>query len=367
MKVVLQNLTKIFPSRDKKAGGEVVAVNDFTFEIPDGKLIGLLGPSGCGKSTTLYMISGLQKPTSGKIFFGEDDVTDLPTESRGIGLVFQNYALYPHMTVKQNILFPLQNLKGADKLPKDEMLKRAHEAAKLVQIDELMDRKPSELSGGQQQRVAIARALVKMPRVLLLDEPLSNLDARLRLQTREEIRRIQKETGITTIFVTHDQEEAMSISDMIVVMKLGVLQQIGQPQAVYEDPANLFVAKFLGTPPINVFEGKVTGGKLMIGGDAVLEVEGVEDQEVFVGIRPEGFELDNNGSLHCQLNNVEVMGRDVSIVCTNPASANPVIRAIINADNKVDTSSKTVTFRVKPHKLFLFNKQTEERIRYEVK
>ncbi len=367
MKVVLQNLTKIFPSRDKKAGGEVVAVNDFTFEIPDGKLIGLLGPSGCGKSTTLYMISGLQKPTSGKIFFGEDDVTDLPTESRGIGLVFQNYALYPHMTVKQNILFPLQNLKGADKLPKDEMLKRAHEAAKLVQIDELMDRKPSELSGGQQQRVAIARALVKMPRVLLLDEPLSNLDARLRLQTREEIRRIQKETGITTIFVTHDQEEAMSISDMIVVMKLGVLQQIGQPQAVYEDPANLFVAKFLGTPPINVFEGKVTGGKLMIGGDAVLEVEGVEDQEVFVGIRPEGFELDNNGSLHCQLNNVEVMGRDVSIVCTNPASANPVIRAIINADNKVDTSSKTVTFRVKAHKLFLFNKQTEERIRYEVK
>ena len=187
MKVTLQNLTKIFPSRDKKSGKEVVAVNDFTFEIPDGKLIGLLGPSGCGKSTTLYMISGLQKPTSGRIFFGEDDVTDLPTENRGIGLVFQNYALYPHMTVKQNILFPLQNLKGKDKMTKDAMLERAYEAAKLVQIDELMDRKPSELSGGQQQRVAIARALVKMPRVLLLDEPLSNLDARLRLQTREEI------------------------------------------------------------------------------------------------------------------------------------------------------------------------------------
>ena len=206
MKVVLQNLTKIFPSRNKKQGGEVVAVNDFTFEIPDGKLVGLLGPSGCGKSTTLYMISGLQKPSGGQIFLGDDDVTELSTENRGIGLVFQNYALYPHMTVKQNILFPLQNLKGKDKLSKDEMQERAYEVARLVQIDELMERKPSELSVGQQQRVAIARALVKMPRVLLLDEPLSNRDARLRLQTREEIRRIQRETKITTIFVTHDQE-----------------------------------------------------------------------------------------------------------------------------------------------------------------
>ena len=367
MKVVLQNLTKIFPSRDKKSGKEVVAVNDFTFEIPDGKLIGLLGPSGCGKSTTLYMISGLQKPTSGKIFFGDDDVTELSTENRGIGLVFQNYALYPHMTVKQNIMFPLQNLKGEDKLSKEEMQKRAYEAAKLVQIDELMDRKPSELSGGQQQRVAIARALVKMPRVLLLDEPLSNLDARLRLQTREEIRRIQKETGITTVFVTHDQEEAMSISDMIVVMKLGVVQQIGKPQEVYDDPVNLFVAKFLGTPPINVLEGKVVGGKVYIGEDAVLEVSGVEDQDVYIGIRPEGFELDENGTLNCQLSNVEVMGRDVSIVSTNPASLNPVIRSIINADNKVDITKKTVTYAVKPHKFFLFNKETEERIRYEVK
>ena len=367
MKVVLQNLTKIFPSRDKKSGKEVVAVNDFTFEIPDGKLIGLLGPSGCGKSTTLYMISGLQKPTSGKIFFGDDDVTELSTENRGIGLVFQNYALYPHMTVKQNILFPLQNLKGADKLSKEEMQERAYNAAKLVQIDELMDRKPNELSGGQQQRVAIARALVKMPRVLLLDEPLSNLDARLRLQTREEIRRIQKETGITTVFVTHDQEEAMSISDMIVVMKLGVVQQIGKPQDVYDDPTNLFVAKFLGTPPINVLSGQVAGGKVYIGEDMVLEVSGVPDQEVIVGIRPEGFVLDENGPLQCSLSNVEVMGRDVSIVSTNPASINPSVRSIINADNKVDLGTQTVRYSIKPHKFFLFNKETEERIRYEVK
>ena len=365
MKVVLQDLTKKFPNRNKNAG-DVIAVNNFNFEIPDGKLIGLLGPSGCGKSTTLYMISGLQKPSSGKIFFGEDDVTELSTENRGIGLVFQNYALYPHMTVKQNILFPLQNLKGAEKMTKQQMDERASWAAGLVQIDDLMDRKPSEMSGGQQQRVAIARALVKMPRVLLLDEPLSNLDARLRLQTREEIRRIQRETGITTIFVTHDQEEAMSISDMIVVMKLGVVQQIGKPQEVYDDPVNLFVAKFLGTPPINVLEGKIQQGKLYIGDEAVLSVD-APNQEVFIGIRPEGFELDEQGSLSCQLNNVEVMGRDVSIVSTNPASLNPVIRSIVGSDSKVDITAKTVRYSLKPHKVFLFNKETEERIRCEVK
>ena len=364
MKVELRNLTKIFPSRNKKVGGEVTAVNDFTFTIPDGTLVGLLGPSGCGKSTTLYMISGLQKPSSGQIFFGEEDVTELSPENRGVGLVFQNYALYPHMTVKQNIMFPLQNLKGADKLTKDQMLERALEAAKLVQIDDLMDRKPSELSGGQQQRVAIARALVKMPRVLLLDEPLSNLDARLRLQTREEIRRIQKETGITTVFVTHDQEEAMSISDMIVVMKTGIVQQVGKPQDIYDDPTNLFVAKFLGTPPINVFKGNVAGGKLYIGGAAVLDVPGVADRDVTVGIRPEGFNLDENGALACELSNVEVMGRDISIVSKNEASLNPVIRSIINSDSKVDATAKTVKYSLKPHKVFIFDAKTEERIHF---
>ena len=367
MKIVLQNLTKIFPSRNKKSGEEVVAVSDFSFEIPDGKLIGLLGPSGCGKSTTLYMISGLQKPTSGKIYFGDDDVTELSTEKRGIGLVFQNYALYPHMTVLQNILFPLQNLTGPDKLTKQQMLDRAYEAARLVQIDGLLDRKPSELSGGQQQRVAIARALVKMPRVLLLDEPLSNLDARLRLQTREEIRRIQKETGITTVFVTHDQEEAMSISDMIVVMKLGVVQQIGKPQEVYDDPANLFVAKFLGTPPINVFSGRVEAGRLYIGSDDVMAVAGVPDQEVTVGIRPEGFVPDEKGALACKLSNVEVMGRDVSVVSTHPASLNPTVRSIIDADIKVDPRQETIRYTIKPHKLFLFARDSEKRIPFEVK
>ena len=246
MEVILQNLTKKFPGRGRKNPDEVTAVNDFNFEIPDGSLIGLLGPSGCGKSTTLHLISGLLKPTSGKIFFGEDDVTGLPPENRGIGLVFQNYALYPHLTVKQNILFPLENLKGKDKLSKQEMLEKAQEAARLVQIDGLMERKPGELSGGQQQRVAIARALVKMPRVLLLDEPLSNLDARLRLQTREEIRRIQQDFGMTTIFVTHDQDEAMVMSDVIHLFYQGHIEQSGSPTEMYTQPVSKFAASFIG-------------------------------------------------------------------------------------------------------------------------
>jgi multiple sugar transport system ATP-binding protein len=201
-----------------------------------------------------------------------------------------------------------------------------------------------------------------MPRVLLLDEPLSNLDARLRLQTREEIKRIQMETGITTIFVTHDQEEAMSISDFIVVMKLGVVQQIGKPQEVYDNPANLFVAKFLGTPPINVFSGNVKGGKLYIGNSAVLDVAGVADQDVVVGVRPEGFNLDPNGEFTLELSNLEVMGRDVSVVSRHENSQNPVVRSIINSDSNIDPNAKTVTFSLKPHKVFLFNKNTEERI-----
>jgi len=362
MKIVLENLTKKFPSRNKRSREEVVAVNNFHFEIPDGKLIGLLGPSGCGKSTALNLICGLLEPTSGRICFGEDDVTTLPAEKRGVGFVFQNYALYPHLTVLQNILFPLQNLKGKDKLSRDEMLSRAMEAARLVQIDQLLERRPSELSGGQQQRVAIARALVKRPRVLLLDEPLSNLDARLRLQTREEIRRIQRETGITTLFVTHDQEEAMSISDLIVVMKDGVVQQIGRPQSVYDDPCNLFVAKFLGTPPINVFNGHVRAGRLYIGGEDVLAAEGIADQPVWVGVRPEGFVLSESGALGCALSGVEVMGRDISVVCTHPECESSAIRAIISAENRVNSAADTVRFDLKASKVFIFSRENQARL-----
>ena len=363
MKITLKNITKRFPGRGKKAA-EVIAVNNFDFEFPEGKLIGLLGPSGCGKSTVLNMISGLITPTDGKIYFGDEDVTNLSPELRGVGMVFQNYALYPHLTVLGNIIFPLQNLKGKEKMTKEAMIKEAEEVAKLVQIDNLLDRKPSELSGGQQQRVAIARALVKKPRVLLLDEPLSNLDARLRLQTREEIRRIQRETGITTVFVTHDQEEAMSICDEIVVMKDGVINQTGHPQEVYDNPSNLFVAKFLGTPPVNVFDGTVKGGSLYIGEEAVMNVN-VPDKEVYVGIRPEGFLPCEDGKFTLKLEAVEVMGRDKNFVLTSEKAKSEKVRAIVSSGNAV-ALGESVKFTLIREKVFLFEKDNDEkRVPYE--
>ncbi len=636
MEIRIKDLTKIFPGDPKKNIRDTIAVKDMSFIVPDGKLVGLLGPSGCGKSTTLYMISGLQVPTSGEVWFGDQEVTNLAPEKRGIGLVFQNYALYPHMSIYKNIEFPLTNLKvevplvtfyrytfhyvyalkeddvpnliirsiaslakkiglskkqfsldhseeggkmkitavlegvapnvrdlfqenfpkiipadleGIDevqtsdalydstvqatvnkvdpeetlriafkgklgmhfstakidqvitdfsrvakefghletaaiartsqgyelmsnvggvkhteldkavealrkayefpggleyailsvnnpalakatknflreakarysdfklyfdrehvrlyfklkrmnqddaktlveklgkeldlsdiktdivqaiahrKLTKEERMDIVHDTAKLVQVDEYLERKPNQLSGGQQQRVAIARALVKKPRVLLLDEPLSNLDARLRLQTREEIRRIQQETGITTVFVTHDQEEAMSISDEIVVMKLGVMQQIDPPQTVYNDPANLFVAQFLGTPPINVFKGRVDGKNIHIGEDIVhVASKDLGKKEVFVAIRPEGFSIAGKGEknvLHADLDMVQILGRDVSLVAKNEACTKPTFKVIV-ATEEAESPAAQLALKVKPAKLFVFDGETEERIR----
>ena len=354
MKIVLDNLNKVFKSQ-VKGGSDVRAVADFNIEIPDGKLVALLGPSGCGKSTCLNLISGLEEVTEGKIYFGDLDVTNLPPEARGVGMVFQNYALYPHLTVEENIIFPLENLKGDKALSKEVMKQKALEVAKLVQIDNLMNRKPAQMSGGQQQRVAIARALVKRPSVLLLDEPLSNLDARLRLQTREEIRRIQKETEITTIFVTHDQDEAMSISDLIIVMKNGYIQQVGKPQDVYNNPINMFVATFLGTPAINIFDGKVKNHKLYIGDDYICDKD-IEDQEVDVGIRPEGFIYDENGTFHCEFDRLQTRGRDTTIVCHNKyCTSDEDIRAIVSDD--IETVKKA-TFNLKPNKTYVFSKES---------
>ena len=638
MEIKIKDLTKIFPGDAKKNIRDTVAVKDMSFVVPDGKLVGLLGPSGCGKSTTLYMISGLQSPTSGEVWFGDQEVTNLAPEKRGIGLVFQNYALYPHMSIYKNIEFPLTNLKVevplvtffnfclvysyilkksdiidgivksvvalakriglkkkniavayeqkektltlkidlldvsqviadlykknlplvlekaklvsenseqssealfdasfratvnkvseaemldilfkgnlgkkfntatidstiksiktvihkyassegiiisrlqngdyelmarfvklkrgqldaivaellstasfqshsvsvtnvrnkelANEFKKQFALKKLHisdfklyygegktkvyfrlhriqkeaaedakeflkatfdlseismdltqaiahrrltkeerrdivyDAAKLVQVDEYLQRKPSQLSGGQQQRVAIARALVKKPKVLLLDEPLSNLDARLRLQTREEIRRIQKETGITTVFVTHDQEEAMSISDEIVVMKLGEMQQIDAPQNVYNNPANLFVAMFLGTPPINVFKGHIGSGQVKIGDDIVYENKKdkalSEDKDVFVAVRPEGFSMvkpKEGQGLHCEVEMIQILGRDISIVAKNGQCTKPTFKVIISAEDQ--TSETKLCLTVKKNKMFVFDGETEQRI-----
>ena len=248
------------------------------------------------------------------------------------------------------------------KLTKEERKEIVYETAKLVQIEEYLERKPSQLSGGQQQRVAIARALVKRPKVLLLDEPLSNLDARLRLQTREEIKRIQRDAGITTVFVTHDQEEAMSISDEIVVMKLGIEQQKDAPQAVYDSPKNMFVAQFLGTPPINIFAGSLKDNKVYVGDSLIYELEEkLADQEVFVGIRPEGFKLVEGGmGLDATAEMIEVLGRDLSIVAKNGNCLKPTFKAIISSEDKVNIGA--IKLAVKPNKMFLFDSITEERI-----
>ena len=630
MEIKLKGLTKVFPGNPKKHIKDTVAVDDFDLTVPDGTLVGLLGPSGCGKSTTLYMISGLQTPTSGEVWFGEEEVTNLSPEKRGIGLVFQNYALYPHMTIYKNVEFPLLNLKvevplvtffdftitytydmkeddhvegiirstktllgkigiskknykvndtlngneltltislfnqneknkdlfvdnfvriitpkttnveqkqtsdalfdakmrfsysldlskkicngqflfnldvkkeesgiliaeildfirskgfkityspsyenkgstillvslnkksEADalncikeveanfnckgslridsvetseiskelhkalkeysshikelsayddkgdtqiyflikKLKKEEIdevkqivdttfnVKRediktsvalayrkltanerkdiVHETAKLVQIEEYLERKPAQLSGGQQQRVAIARALVKKPKVLLLDEPLSNLDARLRLQTREEIRRIQQNTGITTVFVTHDQEEAMSISDQIVVMKNGIKQQVDTPQNVFNNPKNLFVAQFLGNPPINVFKGKIKNKGIYIGEDLIYQTTtDIKDQDVYVAIRPEGFALTNEDDhvLHANAEMIQVLGRDISIISKNDNCLSPTFKVIIQ--HVEQNLLGEIKLKVLPKKLFIFDEHTEERI-----
>ncbi|MDC7125504.1 MAG: ABC transporter ATP-binding protein [Spirochaetales bacterium] len=346
MEIRLENIQKKFSS--------VVAVHDMNIRIKDGSLTGLLGPSGCGKSTTLFMIAGLYAPTAGNIFFGDEAVTLLPPEKRGIGLVFQNYALYPHMTVLKNILFPLENMK----IPKKEALKMAEEMADIVQIRDLLDRKPSQLSGGQQQRVAIARALVKKARVLLLDEPLSNLDARLRLETREEIRRIQKETGITTIYVTHDQEEAMSITDDIVLMDKGWIQQQDSPQQMYLNPGNQFTAEFLGNPPVNIIDGKITDSVLVVCGEKLCGFDGVEDQPVVVGIRPEAV-LIGNGDIKASVRLIEIVGKD-KIISLDLKGC--LIRAIVSLDYDCNVE-ELLSFSVKHSGVFLFDKTTGARIK----
>ena len=295
MEIKIENLTKAY--------GDFKAVDNMNLNIADGELVGLLGPSGCGKSTTLFMLAGLNDPTSGHIYFGGKDVTKVAPEDREIGLVFQNYALYPHMTVADNIMFPLINRK----VPKAEARERAQEMAKLVQLDHLMDRKPKALSGGQQQRVAIARALVKKPEVLLLDEPLSNLDAKLRVETREEIRRIQQATGITAIYVTHDQSEAMALSDSIIIMNKGVVAQIGSPQEIYYHPNSEFVADFIGEA--NFLKGKCVAledgcGVLQLA-DTQVRVAATENMAVgedyTIVLRPESAGLVPEGNLKCRV------------------------------------------------------------------
>ena len=352
MEVRLENLTKHF--------GKTAAVENFNAVLDSGELTCLLGPSGCGKSTILNMLSGIIPVTSGKIWFDNRDVTDMEPADRGIGLVFQNYALYPHMSVMENIAFPLE----IKNVARDERKERAFEMAKLVHVDNFLDRKPGQLSGGQQQRVAIARALIKQPDLLLLDEPLSNLDARLRIEMREEIRRIQLETGVTSVFVTHDQEEAMSISDSIILMKLGVKQQEAKPQELYDEPANEFVADFLGTPPINKVFGTVENGAVHIDSGPSCKLTGLEKipngHKVHLSIRAESF-LVNTGQplMEGEVIRVFVMGKELLAYLKLGEFE---VRAYIDSDQELKAGD-IVKIGLRRKGVFVFDAETGERLR----
>ncbi|SDN53898.1 ABC transporter ATP-binding protein [Bacillus sp. OK048] len=358
MKIQLRDITMRFDN--------VTAVDRLNVTIEEGTLVSLLGPSGCGKSTTLFMLAGLYQPTEGELYFGERLVNKVEPENREIGMVFQNYALYPHLTVLKNIMFPLKMAK----VPKKEAEDRAREMAALVQIDHLLDRKPSQLSGGQQQRVAIARALVKKPKLLLLDEPLSNLDARLRLEMREEIRRIQQEVGITTIFVTHDQEEAMSISDKVLLMKDGKGQQFSPPQDMYDYPENLFVAQFMGNPPINILSVKLRNDLQTIVLSDIEDTYRLEsvvknhvdiNGEFELGVRPEDFYIESDlakAGITVEVMMVERIGRD-NLLYARLGQTN--LRAIVSPDVKVNRGDR-VKLAIRPGRTHLFDRSNGENL-----
>lgn len=349
MKVKLENVTKKY--------GQTLAVKDFSAELPDGHLICLLGPSGCGKSTLLNMLCGIIPITQGHIFFDEKEVSNLPPDKRNIGMVFQNYALYPHLTVLENIAFPLE----VKKIPKKERIEQAKQIASLVHVDNLLKRFPAELSGGQQQRVAIARAIIKKPQLLLMDEPLSNLDARLRLEMREEIRRIQKETGITTIFVTHDQEEAMAISDSILLMKNGVLIQSGLCQNLYTNPDCRFVAEFLGNPPINQLklqteELKNILSEINLPKSNIFDKDFNKQNDFILEIRPESFIL--GGKFESQVVAISEMGKD-RIITLN--FFNHTVRAVFNNDDELQIGEK-ISVGLKQKGVFVFDEKSGVRL-----
>ena len=360
----LQDIDKSYPMGEER----VQVLRQVSLTVQAGEFISILGASGSGKSTLMNIIGCMDTADRGSYSLDGEDVFRLDARqlaalrNRKIGFIFQRYHLLAQYDVLQNVMMPLL-LRG---FSHQQAAPLAVESLTAMGLGDRLRHRPNQLSGGQQQRVAIARALVKTPNVLLLDEPLSNLDARLRLQTREEIRKIQQETRVTTVFVTHDQEEAMSISDQIVVMKDGIFMQMGRPQEVYDDPASLFVAKFLGNPPINMFKGEVRKETLWLGDQPVLSVKGVPDQPVTVGIRPEGFILTENGPFAASLSRVEVMGRDVSVISSHPCSENPSVRSIITAETPVDRDAGSVHFSLKPSKVFLFHRETGARIPFSI-
>ncbi len=371
-KVTFEHVTRVYPGNDKPS------VDDLNLEIADGEFLVLVGPSGCGKSTTLRMLAGLEEVNKGRILIGDTDVTNMQPKDRDIAMVFQNYALYPHMTVADNMGFALK-IAGT---PKDEIRQRVEKAAEILDLTEYLDRKPKALSGGQRQRVAMGRAIVRQPKVFLMDEPLSNLDAKLRVQTRTQIAALQRQLGVTTLYVTHDQTEALTMGDRIAVIKLGILQQVGTPTDLYDHPENVFVAGFIGSPSMNINTHPVVNGQAKIGDELVsLPAEAVnkltadDKGEIVLGFRPEDASLAVEGQdgFKLEVLNVEDLGSDGYIygnIVTDAAGA--AAASVMSDQNNMTTVrvsprqlpkvGETVRIHIDPARMHLFAPSTELRL-----
>lgn len=346
-------IKSVFKSFEK----EKYAINNVSLHVHDGEFLVLVGPSGCGKSTLLRMIAGLEEPTSGDISIGDNLVTYVSPKDRNIAMVFQNYALYPHMNVFDNLAFALK----LRKTPKTELKKRVHEAAKILDIKDLLMRKPKALSGGQRQRVAVGRAIVRNPQVFLFDEPLSNLDAKLRVQMRAEIKRLHKQLGTTMIYVTHDQVEAMTMGDRIVVLHNGISQQVGTPLDVYNNPVNIFVAGFIGSPAMNFISGRLEDGKFLSTDFSIdlkeVDLKGIKSGDIVLGIRPENIQLDSEG-------------KTLPLILAEPLGNETILRlqagqqTVIARTPSLDTTQlqNSVPVRFDLSKICLFDIKTEERL-----
>ena len=357
--VVFENASRVYP------GSTTPAVNKLNLEVKDGEFLVLVGPSGCGKSTSLRMLAGLEEVDSGRILIGDKDVTHVAPKDRDIAMVFQSYALYPHMSVAENMGFALK-IAGT---PKEERDRRVLEAAKLLDLEAFLDRKPKALSGGQRQRVAMGRAIVREPQVFLMDEPLSNLDAKLRVATRTQIAALQRRLGITTVYVTHDQVEAMTMGDRVAVLKDGVLQQVDTPRNLYDNPANAFVAGFIGSPAMNLLKTSVSGGKAQLGKLSV-DVPASVGSSVIIGIRPEGF-IPSTDGFAVNVEVVEELGAD-AFVYGQPADSNISFaqatedgaQIIVRWDPKTPPKpGDTITVSADASSIHLFNAQSGERLK----
>ena len=379
--VTLKHIKKVYPNTEKKSNlmvteEGVLAVQDFNLDIKDREFIVLVGPSGCGKSTTLRMVAGLEEISGGELLIDGKRMNDVAPKGRDIAMVFQSYALYPHMTVRENMEFPLK----LRKMPKDEMNKRVDEVAQILDITQYLDRKPKALSGGQRQRVAIGRAIVREPKVLLMDEPLSNLDAKLRNQMRAELIKLRQRIDTTFIYVTHDQTEAMTLGDRIVIMKDGIVQQVGTPQEVFDHPANIFVAGFIGMPQMNMFDAKLVeqSGKYSVelGGvsiilseekQAALAKNNVKSQEITLGIRPEHIALAEAGkdAITGKVDVSEMMGSAIHLHVNACGRDTIIIVQTMDLTGGEDLSiGSEISFAFGGNAVHVFNKESGENLEF---